>query len=381
MGNAVPHALGRELKFYANEESTYGTFAKPAGTDAAKVLATNFEMVEAREGRADSRQTRSLLERITGRREVSWSVESYVLPSGSAGTPPDIHPMLKNALGTYANVGGTSDTYSPSKTDSDFVGMTLVRHLSDVYMEAIFGAVVQTLGLAVTGTEPARFSFDGFGASWAKTGYSTASGVYSGGTVDVQANEGENFDAGSVVKLGSDDNSGAGWEVTSVSNDELTISGSPSGSDADAVSPFAPTETTAGSPLWGLTGSFTVGGTAHPITGFNLQVANNFKAINDEHNQNKVTDFIQGLRAVTGDFSFRMRRDQIIRLLTLKNYATAALVCGIGTVAGKILTANVPYAELEWSAVEVPEAEEATVTVPFTALGSSGEDECSLVFT
>ena len=83
MGSTQDHALGRNRAFFAKVESTYGTFVKPAATDAAKVLNCSFDFKQERKNRMDSRAVRAHYERITGRKEVSWSVDSYLIPSGS----------------------------------------------------------------------------------------------------------------------------------------------------------------------------------------------------------------------------------------------------------------------------------------------------------
>jgi hypothetical protein len=90
MGASTDHALGRNLNFYCKVETTagaqYGTTSQEqvAADDAAKVLTTSMEFSVARTDRMDSRTTRSVLERITGKQEISWSCESYLLPAGAA---------------------------------------------------------------------------------------------------------------------------------------------------------------------------------------------------------------------------------------------------------------------------------------------------------
>jgi hypothetical protein len=382
MGVATPHALGRDLKFFAKTESTYGTFVKPAATDAAKVLKTSFEHKYNRSDRMDSRQTRSLLERITGRQEVTWSVESYLIPSGTAGTPPDIHPLIKNCFGGYTNSPATSDTYAPSNTDSDFGGISMCRHMNNIYMETIFGAWVEQMTLTASGSEEAKLSFEGGAKGFRPTGYSTTDGSYSTGTATVQTADAQSFGQYSVIAIGSNDNTSTGYEVASRSSAVLTLaSGTPSGLTAEAVYPFTPTETTAGSPLWGVNGSFTVSGVTVPITAFEFTIKNGIKPINDEHGTSSTSDFILGYREVTGSFGIRLRRDLLIQITNRGDFTTRDLAFVIGSTAGSICTVNVDYAELEFAGVEVPEADEAIITIPWRAKGSSGEDEINMVFT
>ena len=97
MGATTDHALGRNLRFFCKKEAAaggaYGTASQEAlaGADAAKVLSSSMEFTVTRNDRMDARGTRSIQERITGKQEVSWSCESYLLPAGST-TAPAIDP-------------------------------------------------------------------------------------------------------------------------------------------------------------------------------------------------------------------------------------------------------------------------------------------------
>jgi hypothetical protein len=170
--------------------------------------------------------------------------------------------------------------------------------------------------LSIAGGEEPKLSFEGGSSGTfiptttsSTTGASTATvdGSGSGTTVDVQSGEGKNFKVGSVIKVGSDDNGGAGYEVTGISGDQLTVGTSiTSYTDLDAVVPFAPDETVAGQPIAGILGSLTVDGSSFPITSFEVTVTNNMKAIEDEAYQAGTTDYVPGFRDVTGSLSISL---------------------------------------------------------------------------
>src|SRR3990167_3839709 len=103
MAIALDYALARQRRFFVSAETTIGTFVKPAATDAVKVLKANIGFQPTRKDRADSRQSRSTLARITGKTTVPFSIEKYLIPSGTAGTPPDDHLLLYAAIGAYTN--------------------------------------------------------------------------------------------------------------------------------------------------------------------------------------------------------------------------------------------------------------------------------------
>ena len=108
MGQAKLHALGRNLKFFVTPETTLGTYAaleEPGvgiTTEGMRVLSSSMEYNQERVDRADARgDTRSLEDRITRRVECTYSVESYLLPSGTAGTKPDIRPSTEGCYGCW----------------------------------------------------------------------------------------------------------------------------------------------------------------------------------------------------------------------------------------------------------------------------------------
>ena len=380
MGQNQKHALGRNLNFFTSEESTYGTFVQAAADDAVKTLSTSMEFSQERVDRADARSTRSTLERITRRIEATWSAESYVLPSGAAGTAPDCRTLIKSAMGAET-VAGSSVTYSLTDTQA-MTSMTLLRESSEVLSQRMNGCYTEEMTISGSGGEEPRISFSGTGINVVNTGTSAATngGSSTTGPCNVTANEGENFAANSLVKFSG----GTIAEVDSVSGDVLTFKDSESWTSSETIIPFIPSNpTTQGNPINGITGSITVAGNSDmPITAFEITLTNNIKFINDEAFTDKGTDFVPGFRNVTGSLTVRARKDQIIELNKRKSFSTRDIAIVLGSTAGSILTIDMNQVEFGFSAVEIPEAEEATFTLPFTALGTTaGADELTLTFT
>jgi len=385
MGVDTAHGLGRELKFFAVPESTNGTFKKPATGEAAKILACSMGPNTARDVREDSRQTRSALERITGKSTYPWTLEAYVIPSGTAGTPPDLHELYKQVLGTYANNSETSDVYTPANTQS--VGLlSLVRHYSDVAMEAVRGAIVESMTISAPGGDKPKVTFEGVAMGHIHTGATTLNGAMSASaTMVVATADGRNIHDGSVVKIDADDNSGAGYEVTVDSaRPSFTIETTATADNADPVTPFTPTETTAGSPANGIAGSVVLdySGTPIPINviAFDVTVANQHEIVEDEAFQPGPTDYIPGWRMVTGSIQFRARKDFIRELGKRHDFTARELRVTIGDTAGAKLQIDLDQVEFEFNDLDMSNPTGGLITLPFTALGSSGEDEIELTF-
>ena len=368
MGLVTAHALGRNRKFFVSNETVPGTFVKPAAIDAAKILKCSITPEYNRINRNDSRATRSLLERLTGRAKFGWAVEAEVVPSGTAGTPPDLHLLYKAALPTYANSAGTSDTYSSADSQT-LPTFSLTQVFNELLMETLWGCWCDTMTISIKGGETAKVKFEGGAMGYATTGTSTLNGnMVASATMVAQTVDAYNFTTNSVVKIGSQDNSGAGFKITaSASRPSYTIEATTSATSGDSVIPFAPAETTAGSPLVGIAGSFTIDSVAVPITSFELTTKNNIKPIEDEALVQSVSDVIPGYFDMSGKFGVRMRKDLVLEL-------------GKRIVAGKRLAIDIDRANFDFSGVETPESEECTVELPFVALGSSGADEGSIKF-
>jgi len=379
------HALGRTQQFFVANEAICGSIQKPVSTDAAKILSASLAVEQERKSRDDKRLTRSLLERITGKASAPWSCESYLLPSGTAGTPPDMHQLLYAVFGAYTNTPATSDVYTLSTMatgprSNTIYAATGSGGATPIVMEAIVGAFADIWGLSVSGGDEPKMTFEGWGTQHVHTGNSLVVSIASA-DVTVTAGEGENFELGSLVQVGSDDNGGAGYLVIGVVGDVVTLEAAPTASPTDPIVPFVPAETTAGNPVNGVTGDITIGGFNLPITAFDVSVNNALKPTDDEAFEQYPTDAIVQRRTVTGNISLRARKDAIILLGQRKAFNTHAIVVTMGSGAGTTVTVNIPYAEYDFAALEVPEADEAVISLPFTALGSSGEDEITLSFT
>lgn len=384
MGLINPHAVGRNRRFFVEPEGTAGTFVKATSDGAVKVLTSQMDVQIERRNRSDSRPTRSLLERMTGKGTVAWNIEKYLMPSGTAGTPPDDHQFMFAALGTYVNDAGVSDTYSPD--DGQILRtLSLTHHFNDVVMESIWGAWVNAMTIKVTGGEEPKISYEGGAMGHVVTGASTLDAAMSGTpTMLVQAADGRNFAQNSIVKVGSEDNSSAGFQVTvDTSRPSFTLGDSVTSQLDDAVvTPFSPSETVAGSPISSVIGSLALDATEYPITGFDVTVAGNNKPFDDEAFQQFTDDIMPGFRDVTGNFSFRARKDHIIELGKRRAFGTRDIATVLGSTAGAICTINLNQVEFNFAAAEFPEAEEGIISIPFTALGSgAGGNEIDIAFT
>lgn len=390
MGLVDPHVKGREQKFFAVEEATFGTLVKPTGTDAMRILSSTFSFSQERKNREDARPTRSMRERITGKKEVSWSMESFLLGVG-ASFPVDIDPLLKNSLGVATS--GPPDVYTLADAQGSLKSLTLLREFDGNVMEAVTGAWVEEVKISIAGGDEPKISFSGGAQDHIHTGTAKVKTGATGTVIDLDdvlpepPDPDKNFQIGSIVDIGSNLN----LKVDAVDSTAktITVESSITTTTGDAIIPTSITETVGGSPLAGINGDFQIDTLVVPITAFEVTLANGIKPVDDEAFQDSAQDFILGFRAVTGSLTVRATKAEMIRLGRRKGFATQSLkvLAGEGTIASPTTKLSVlieiPQAEFEFSELEVPQSEEGTFSLPFTALASSdtAKDELKLTWT
>ena len=389
MGASTDHALGRNLKFFCKKESApggaYGTSSQEAlaGGDAAKVLASSIEFTVTRSDRMDSRTSRSVLERITGKQEISFSCESYLLPAGST-TAPDIDPLIEAAMGgTFG--ASTSNTYKLSDSNA-LPTCRIARTANGVFREDLFGAYVEEMSISASGGEEPRMSFSGGAFNYALTGTGTSHGSSSvtSTSVPLVTGDGVNFMVGSCIDINGD----SAIVTAKAAADTLTVT-SGTYSNNEAITPDTYTESTAGNPVNGISGSLTLNSVTLPITAFDMTLTNNIKALSDEAFEKGTSDFVAGFRSVTGTVTVRARKDFIksfaqryVQLTASGDptFSSVPIVVTLGGVASKKVVITMSTCELDFGGIDVPEAEEAILNIPFTALGNSGGDELTLAW-
>ena len=174
--------------------------------------------------------------------------------------------------------------------------------------------------------------------------------------------------------------------VNDRTTDAITFSGKTSSEQAQevVVAPFVPTHTDVGSPMEGISGSFSWDSKSDfAIKDFELVYKNNHKPTDDHALVPHTDDVIPGIRDINIKFTCRMRQDYIDTFLKRQDFVKDAVVITIGGAAlsGTRLQITCSYVELKYNAVAIPESEEADVVFEGKCLGSSGNDAVVWVHT
>lgn len=382
--------LARDQAVFVEAQSTLDTMVAATTNGAIKVTASKISYEQERIDRMDNRVTAGLVKRISGKRKIEVELDSYLIPSGSAGTAPDDQELWQSLLGSETVNGGTSVVYAPDSTQAkQLVSVHRAHGVSTncQLLESVVGAAVAKLKLTIQGSDPAKLKWSLIGRRLVTTGPATLNGEMSASTTMVVAtNDANGFEVDSVVQVGATTNN----KITAKTGASCTLTSAATASDGATVLPWAPTETTSGQPIAGIDGSITlatVGGSATVyVLAAEIEIDAGIKPYDDEYGAVHVTDFGVGWRKVTGTLTFRVRRDQIRRILAAKNdsFTARSLSLVLGGTAGSICTITMARCELSFRGIEFPEnGDEATVQVPFVALASAdnADDEISVAFT
>ena len=377
----MAYQYGEEQVGYGVAESSYGVAVVPAATDAFRLTDFNVTPNYARPEVPETRATRSLQERVAGRKSASWAIGLVNRPSGTAGTPPDYHLLLKHTFGTYTNTPATSDAYTLLK-DPSALSLSLYRQFEGL-QEGVYGAVVQNCTFSWSGDAFATIAFSGVAKDMLWAGTSAANGT-GASTTALIVDDGDFFGKYGVVAIAA---LTAAKQIASVSGDTATLAATASWSNNDAVRAFLPDPTLAGGPLYGTLGSLSFDGgstTIGHITG-TLSVATGIGL----HEREFGTSTPAGVtlpqrRSVTGNLSFLVEDDDNYAILRGEaNNKTAQNVrIDIGTTAGSICRIAAPKVDLEASPLSGG-AGLIEVNISFVALTSAvtaSEDEVSVTY-
>lgn len=384
----MTYAVQREERAFVTEESTYGVIpAAPAAGEALRFLQITVSPTEDRPFRRDKRATRSFLETIQMRKNVSWSMNGYLLPSGAAGTAPDgWDSILEAAFGLETINASTSVVYTLVKEFSKSFTITRAYGNAAAYAvaaEAVRGCVPQTVTFNLSGADAAMIEVSGFGADVLRA--MRAEIVADSGTVvEVVAGKAKGFDAGMYIDVDTI----ADNLITAVSeaDDELTMAAHTAQLAGEFVVPSAcvksQTFTSTAKPIGGILGSCSLDSSSFSIISAQIVLNNNPNQHNDKYGFNRTSGHSLGNREVTGSITFRVDDTNIIDLIRSKNNTLRDLQLVAGTVAGSIATFDLNTVLFDLTPIPAGEEGDLIVTLPFRALGSSaGENELTLTFT
>ncbi len=365
--------LRREGQLFIGPQTAWDAPKVPVASEAIRFSKVSIQLNEERESRDDIQGTRSMGATILGRRSATFSISGRLLPSGTAGTAPDIGELVKACLGTEA-LAGTS-LYSLKKDlETTMLGLT-ITHFGNYMSMAVKNAIVQEVSVSASGGDHATFEASGEATDVIHTGSSTVATIQSAGNANVvvATGHGARYSIGSNIKV----NGVGGHNVTSVTGDALVVTPAVVAAQVvgHTVVPDEPTGTTAGDPISKTKGSVTIGGESVNVLSLSSKITNNLKMRADEYGVLGATGFDSGSRReVSFETELRMLKSNFQMLGWAHGNTQKAIIYTIGNVTGKRLLITMPQAEIDPPSIENPEDDPAVFSLSGKALSSGAGD-------
>lgn len=386
--------VGLDQKVWFTQENLYGNAATtglfPTASNACEHVTAKVDYKIPRENAAH-RSGRSVVVRLSGKKEVKWSFESYIVPGvpdmSNHPTLPDAHPLLLNVFGLVDQSNPAQIVYSLARASTkSFRMLEEGTHFSRLAV----GCVCDTVTFSLPGDGKAMIKMEGFGQDLYTAGESTAAALgASVNVVTVQTGDGIKFEIGGYIdiidKTDGNTRKASARKITNVAGDVITFGGAAvTFAQDDIVVGAAPdyTPVSSADALLGLNGSFSTvnfGQINAQLLSAEIALKNNFGAKMNIYG----TDSAQG-------YYVDKRRDVTIKLdvlLTKSNYnfyvqnkkfiadnltivlAPQLIPAPINPTLGRTFTFNFPKVEFNVPTIEQPADSYIKISLEGTALG------------
>lgn len=379
MTNTVARAI--EQVVFAVEETTKGVAVFP--TAAAEMIVTagpaelNQQPTFTPSDEMDD--TLDILNRFQDQiANGQFSLPIYLRPSGTAGTPPMGKFLYESLMGLETIVGSTSVTYSQAKIKPSFTLWAKKGHT--VFFAR--GACVESGSLSLTNKGGSMMTCAGGFMQMGWAGTDEVVGAVSS-SVSVIVADAKRFTAGGVVQIGTDTNSDAGYVIDSINyaTNTLTMAEAVSCDDEAVIKGFLPDLTPVGDVLENKDLTISFDGTSKVLKSLELAINSPVAWQTDEISANGyVSEYIEDRRQISVNPTALFREADLSYFYDALQNTQIAVIITISNGAGSICTINLPYTELEVPNIETS-APTISLAIAGVALGSSGEDSCSIVFT
>lgn len=347
-------ATGKTEVVWAKLEAVQGTFLKPAAADAVLVISdTTGKQTRIFKDDKQKRSTLSKLGQKAGPYNPGeWALSAYIKPSGSIGVAPCPAQLIEALAGYETISAGVSVTYSLYKFGDAIKTLSMIiRKGWDVHF--ISGAFVNKGSIPVKAGDQddaifqAAYSGEFLKSCVAGTDELSAAidGTITPVTV-IPVKKPKRHEAGTYIIVGSDDNSGAGFEVTSVDivAEEVTIVGGVTTVQPidSVVKGWTPDVSESGELIHGRFGMAQTSedGVSYDdfiITEELTEITNNFKILNDEKTGDSFPQSMtkNELRDITIKVDKYFYPEDSARRYDANNQTRFWLKIPVGDVAGK----------------------------------------------
>lgn len=371
------------------DQATGGLF--PVATDGLEHVNAKIEFNIPREDAAH-RSGRSRVVRLSGKKEVKFSYEGYIIPADPTGANPnlpDIHPMLLSAFGQVDETDPAKKIYSLTRSSA-----TSFRYLEEGshFSRLATGCVADAVTFMLPGDGKAMIKVEGFGQDVISAGESTAAAI---GTttndVTVETGTGQRYEVGAYMDI-IDQTDGvtyiaASRKITAIVGDVLTFDGAAvSFAIGDFVIGAAPdfTADSSENALLGLKGTMSTGSFGAldcDLLSAEITLKNNYTPRNMVYGTDKICGFIADKRRdvslkldilLTKDnFDFYQRNKNFIADSVEITLAPQEIPAPINAAAGRTFTFRFDKVEFNIPQIEQPGDSFVKLSLEGVALAAS----------
>ncbi|HCY86592.1 MAG TPA: hypothetical protein DHV36_15770 [Desulfobacteraceae bacterium] len=374
--NNIARAFGQQC--FVVKETTRGTLVFPSAA-AELVKAAGYAEMNQQPSFSDSEEMEETLDVLDSFQdqaaEGSFSIPTYLRPSGTKGTAPMAGVLFESLQGVETVNASTDVQYTQATTKPSF-SMWLKKDHTVFFGR---GGCVSKASLSLGNKGGSKITFTGGFMELGWAGTDVVVGAVTASTA-VTVEDGDKFTAGGRVQIGSDDNSGAGYEISSVSGNDLTMAENVTCLDGAEIKGFLPSFTAVGSPLQSKNTVFKIDDVATKFTNISLDIGSPVEYQTDENTDDGFpADYVENNRAIAGTADIKFRRDDTGKFKDGKNGTKKALDITLGDTAGSIVQILLGHSLMEVPAVNTT-APTVSLSIPFRCQGNVGEDSCVIIF-
>lgn len=236
-------AIGKNQLIFVKLEGTPGT-AEVMTTSECLLITSDMDAKQARAFNEDNqkRLTVGKVDRLTFFYEAgTFTFSIYNKASGAAGTAPTEGVILEGLFGTEAIVGSTSVTYSQQGIDATIKTYTILFQKGHdvVWLTGcVFDKGEWNIKADNSDDGIVGFTVTGMYMQESRAGYDTVAVEIEGDPAPVATFEVDNakrFIGTPFIEIGTDDNSGAGYQITAINYTTNIITVTPSISTDQSV--------------------------------------------------------------------------------------------------------------------------------------------------
>lgn len=380
INNRSPEFVGLDQKIWMTAETggfgaaaTGGLF--PTGTDAIEHTTASVDFTIPRDASA-TRSGRSVVTRLSGKRQVKFSLESYIIPGTPDGsqhpTLPDSHLLMLSAFGICNQTNPAVIEYQLGHASTNSIRVLEEgTHMSRL----AYGCVIDTLTFTLPGDGKAMMKAEGFGQDVKVAGQTLIAATATATNVlTLTTGEGARFEVGAYVDvIDATDGStriAAARQISAADTSSITVGGAAItaaiGSIVIGAAPDFSADSSADA-LLGLQGTFTtalMGTVDCQLMSAEISIKNNYTQKDFLYGTSEICGFIADKRRdvsiklevlLTKDnFEFYMNNKQFLADNLSITLAPQDIPAPINSATGRTWTFSFPRVEFNVPAIEMP---------------------------